>query len=190
MSSLIFFLWPPLLVARTSISRSSAANCVMTFSTVCAMQHRLVAILVQTPSVPLHYSRGGDLYIYKNSAFMETRISASLMHSTSSSKALLSPSTRLVGAAAHFPGRTGGLAAGLVLDPCLALVSRCWQLLKETFPVLFTSPLPKAVSKSRIHMLLGAPKRNVDSQISKACSVGLYVPLRALITRWPNFGPR
>ena len=51
------------------------------------LQHGLsaaaqVAILVQTPSVPIQCSRGGNLYIWKKSALMETRILALLMRST------------------------------------------------------------------------------------------------------------
>ena len=108
------------------------------------------------------------------------------MRLTSSSTASSSPWTRLVGAAARFPGRTDGLTAGMVLYPCLALVSRYWKVLKEPFPGLFTPPFPKAIRKSRIHMLFGAPKRHGDGQMPKACSAGLYVLLRALITRWPK----
>ena len=122
-SSLIFLFWPPILAAWTATSRLSSYSRVMTFGTVCALQHRLVAILVQMLSGPLHCSRGGDLYIWNNSALMEMRISDSMMHSTSSYTASLFPYTRLVGAAVRFPGRTGGMAAGLVLDPCLALLS-------------------------------------------------------------------
>ena len=111
------------------------------------------------------------------------------MRLTSLSTASSSPSTRLVGDTALFPGHTGGMAAGLVLDPCLALVSSCWRVLKEPVPGLFVPPLIKATRKSRIHIPCGAPKRHGDGQISKACSSGLYVLLSALITRWLNFGP-
>ena len=60
--------------SATATSRSSEAIRVTTFSTVCALHHRLVAILVQTPSGPLRCSRGGNLYIWKNSVLVETRI--------------------------------------------------------------------------------------------------------------------
>ena len=106
------------------------------------------------------------------------------MCSPSSSTALSSPSTRLVYAAARFRGRTGGLAAGLVLDPCLALLSRCWQVLKEPVTGLFTIPLQKAISKCRIHMPCSAMKRHGEGHILKACSTSLYVLLKALITIW------
>ena len=103
---------------------------------------------------------------------------------------LISPSTRLVGAAVCFPGRTVGLAAGLMLYPCPALVFHYWRVLKDPFPGLITPPLSNAIRKIRIHMPCGKRKWHGDVQISKACSAGLYVLLRALITIWPNFGPK
>ena len=83
---------------------------------------------------------------------METRLLASLMRSTKLSTASLLPSTMLVGAATCFLGYTGGLAAGLVLDPCLDLVSCCWRMLKDLVPGLFIPPLPNVIKKSSIHL--------------------------------------
>ena len=93
------------------MSRLSASRRTMTFNRVCALQHRLVTILVQTLSSPLHCLHSGDLYIWKKGALMETRILVSLMCLISPSTASSSPLTRLIGDYARFLGQTGGLAA-------------------------------------------------------------------------------